>query len=59
MSRATLIPSISMLQLELIEVTDDRLRPVSDAAVAAIATSIEEHGPDLSACRAAGQRPAL
>lgn len=44
MSRASLIPSISMLQLELIKVTDDRLRPVSDAAVAAIATSIEEHG---------------
>jgi ParB family chromosome partitioning protein len=44
MSRAQLIPSISSLQLSLIEVPDDRLRPVSDAAVAAIATSIEEHG---------------
>lgn len=44
MSRAKMIPSISTLQLDLIEVTDDRLRPVSDAAVAAIATSIEEHG---------------
>lgn len=44
MSRAKLIPSISTLQLDLIEVTDDRLRPVSEAAVAAIATSIEEHG---------------
>lgn len=44
MSRAKMIPSISTLPLDQIEVTDDRLRPVSDAAVAAIATSIEEHG---------------
>ncbi len=44
MSRAKLIPSISTLQLDQIEVTDDRLRPVSDAAVAALAVSIEEHG---------------
>lgn len=44
MSRAKLIPSISTLPLDQIEVTDGRLRPVSDAAVAAIATSIEEHG---------------
>jgi ParB family chromosome partitioning protein len=44
MSRAKLISSISTLPIDLIEVTDDRLRPVSDAAVAAIATSIEEHG---------------
>ncbi|WP_442771773.1 ParB/RepB/Spo0J family partition protein [Paenirhodobacter enshiensis] len=44
MSRAKLIPSVSVLPLDQIEVTDDRLRPVSDAAVAAIVTSIEEHG---------------
>lgn len=44
MSRAKLIPSVSTLSLDLIEVTDDRLRPVSAAAVEAIAASIEEHG---------------
>ena len=44
MSRATFIPSVVELRLDQIEVSDNRLRPVSEAAVQAIAQSIHEHG---------------
>lgn len=44
MSRATLISSITEARLADITISDDRLRPTSDAAVSAIADSIREHG---------------
>lgn len=44
MSRAKFIPSVTELSLSQIVVSDDRLRPVSEAPVQAIAQSILEHG---------------
>ncbi|MFD1914144.1 ParB/RepB/Spo0J family partition protein [Halodurantibacterium flavum] len=44
MSRAVLIHTITELPLDAIDVTDDRLRPVSDVDVEGIAVSIAEHG---------------
>jgi ParB family chromosome partitioning protein len=44
MSRATLISSVTEARLADITISDDRLRPTSDAAVSAIADSIREHG---------------
>ncbi|MBP7242932.1 ParB/RepB/Spo0J family partition protein [Amaricoccus sp.] len=44
MSRAVFVPTVAELRLDQIEVTDDRLRPVSPIAVEAIAQSIKENG---------------
>jgi ParB family transcriptional regulator, chromosome partitioning protein len=44
MSRAKLVTTVTELRLDQIEVNDDRLRPVSETAVLAIAQSIKEHG---------------
>lgn len=43
-SRATFVPTVRELPITAIEITDDRLRPVSEAAVAAFVDSIREHG---------------